>query len=193
MEREWIGIDLTYLATGAVKVQIEKFFPQLRNMLTITGTPENEEQALKLASDNPLAFEEWVITHVLKFRANEKKTGDGGIDGTFKYPLGRIKGKQKYGKAVAQVKGGTYELSQIRDFRTAMRNEKAELGVFVVTTRPTQQMLTEAAREGTFSHPSYELTIPKLQIYVLQDYFKGSLARLPYGESDIIDERHKIP
>lgn len=186
LNRKWIGIDLTYLATGAVKIQIEKFFPQLRNMLTITGTPENEEQALKLANDDSLAFEEWVVTHVLKFRANEKKTGDGGIDGTFKYPLGRIKGRQRYGKAVAQVKGGTYTLSQVRDFRTAMRNEGAELGVFVVTTPPTQSMLTEAAREGTFTHPSYELTIPKLQIYVLQDYFNGSLPRLPYGEKVVL-------
>ncbi len=186
LERQWIGIDLTYLATGAVKIQIEKFFPQIRNMLTITGTPENREQALKLASDNPRAFEEWVITHILKFKANAKKTADGGIDGTFKYPLGRINSRQKYGKAVAQVKGGRYTLSQVRDFRTAMKNEKAELGVFVVTTPPTRAMRTEAAREGTFTHPSYELTIPKLQFYELQDYFNGSLPRLPYGERTVL-------
>ena len=39
LERKWIGIDITYLATGAVKVQIEKFFPQLRALVTVTGTP----------------------------------------------------------------------------------------------------------------------------------------------------------
>ena len=84
------------------------------------------------------------------------------------------------------MKGGTYTLSQVRDFRTAMKNEKAELGVFVVTKPPTKAMLTEAAREGTFTHPSYELTIPKLQFYVLQDYFNGSLPRLPYGEKVVL-------
>ena len=41
LNRQWIGIDLTYLATGAVKHQIEKYFPQIRNEITITGTPEN--------------------------------------------------------------------------------------------------------------------------------------------------------
>ena len=50
---KWIGIDLTYLATGAVKLQIEKFFPQLRNEITTAGTPENIERALELARTDP--------------------------------------------------------------------------------------------------------------------------------------------
>ena len=53
LERKWIGIDLTYLATGAVKLQIEKFFPQLRNEITTAGTPENIERALELARTDP--------------------------------------------------------------------------------------------------------------------------------------------
>ena len=81
LNRHWIGIDLTYLATGAVKHhQIEKFFPHLRNSITIAGTPENEEQALELAHTNPYAFEEWCVTHVLKFRSNDRRGADGGID-----------------------------------------------------------------------------------------------------------------
>ena len=48
-------------------------------------------------------------------------------------PLGRIQGRQAHGKAVAQVKGGNYTLGHIRDFRPAMQNEEADLGVFVVT------------------------------------------------------------
>ena len=90
-ERRWIGIDLTYLSTGAVKLQIEKFFPHLRNEITTTGTPENTERALKLAHTDPQAFEEWCVTHVLKFKSNAKKVADGGIDGTFNFPLGKIK------------------------------------------------------------------------------------------------------
>ena len=135
LKRQWIGIDLTYLATGAVKHQIEKYFPQLRNEVTITGTPENVQQALELARTQTTGgFEQWTVTHVLKFKANAKKVADGGIDGTMNFPLGRIQGKQAYGKAIAQVKGGNYTLGHIRDFRTAMNNAKAEMGVFLVTT-----------------------------------------------------------
>ena len=184
--RHWIGIDLTYLATGAVKDQIEKFFPHLRNEITITGTPENVEKALELAHTNPQDFEEWCVTHVLKFKSNAKKVADGGIDGTLRFPIGRIQGRQAYGKAVAQVKGGNYTLDQIRAFRTAMQNAEADLGVFVVTRPPTQGMLTEAAKDGTYKHPSYEFTAPRFQIYQIQDYFNGILPKLPHAEKILL-------
>lgn len=186
LNRQWIGIDLTYLATGAVKLQIERLFPQLRNEIIIAGTPENNAQALELASNNPFGFEDWCITHVLKFKPNATRGGDGGIDGTFRFPLGRIQRRLEYGKAVAQVKGGHFTLSHIRDFRTAMQNEEADLGVFVVTRPPTQGMLTEASRAGTYSHPSYEFSAPALQIYEIQDYFRGIPPKLPLAERVVL-------
>ena len=182
-ERHWIGIDLTYLATGAVKLQIEKFFPNLRNQITTAGTPENINSALELTSEE---FEEWCVTHVLKFKSNPNKVADGGIDGTFNFPLGKIKGKDAYGKAVAQVKSRTYTLSQIRDFRTAMKNADAELGVFVVTSPPTQGMLTEAAKGGIYKHPFYEFEAQCLQIYEIQDYFDGKTPKLPLAERVVL-------
>ena len=177
-DRRWIGIDLTYLATGAVKLQIEKFYPHLRNEITIAGTPENVEQALALARTDPQGFEEWSITHVLKFKSNAKKVGDGGIDGTFKFPLG----KNKYGKGVAQVKGGNYTLGHIRDFRTAMQNTEADIGVFVVTRPPSSGMQTEAAKSDMYKHPSYEFSCSRVQIYEIQDYFDGKTPNLPLAE-----------
>ncbi len=184
--RHWIGIDLTYLAIGAVQQQFERLFPQHRDSVTIAGTPENVEQALALARTNPQGFEEWCVTHVLHFKSNAKKVADGGIDGTFRFPLGRVKGKQAYGRAVAQVKGGSYTLGHIRDFRTAMQNDEADLGVFVVTSPPSNGMRTEASRAGTYRHPSYEMKAPVLQIYEIQDYFNGVLPKLPFGERALL-------
>ena len=186
LNRHWIGIDLTYLSIGAVRQQFERLFPQHRESVTIVGTPENEEQALRLAHDDPHAFEEWCVTHVLHFRPNERRGGDGGIDGTFRFPLGRVQGRQAYGKAVAQVKGGTYTLSHVRDFRTAMQNVEADLGVFVVTTPPTRGMLTEATRAGTYRHPFLDMEIPVLQIYEIQNHFRDTPPKLPFGERAVL-------
>ena len=186
LNRHWIGIDLTYLATGAVRQQIERLFPQLRNSVTIAGTPENVEQALELARTTPHGFEEWCVTHVLHFRPNERRGGDGGIDGTFRFPLGRVQGRQAYGKAVAQVKGGNYTLGHIRDFRTAMQNVEADLGVFVVTTPPTRGMQTEATRAGKYRYPFLDMEIPVLQIYEIQKYFRGISPSLPFGERQVL-------
>ena len=182
LERQWIGIDLTYLAIGAVKTQAEKFFSTGTGGITVIGTPEDENTALELARTKPHAFEEWCVTHVLKF----KKGPNGGVDGTFNFPLGKIKGKQEYGKAIAQVKGGNYIPGHIRDFRTAIRNEKADLGVFIVTYPPTDGMRAEAARSGTYNHPNYEFSVPRLQIYEIQDYFRGNLPKLPHAERVVL-------
>lgn len=185
-DRHWIGIDLTYLAIGAVRQQFDRLFPQHTNSVTIAGTPENVEQALALAHTDPKGFEEWCVTHVLKFKSNTKKVADGGIDGTFRFPIGRERGRQAYGKAVAQVKGGNYTLGHIRDFRTAMQNQDADLGVFVVTSPPSSGMRTEASRAGTYRHPLFDMEIPALQIYEIQDYFRGVLPKLPLGERGVL-------
>ncbi len=186
--RQWIGIDLTYLATGAVKHQIEKFFPQLRDSVIVSGTPEDTDTALALARRDPAGFEEWCVTHVLKFKSNAKKVADGGIDGLYTFPIGKIKGRQAYGKMVAQVKGGGYTLSQIRDFRTAMQNAKADLGVFVVTRKPTRGMLDEVRRAGTYQIDAggFTVSMPCLQIYQIQDYFTGILPKLPFGDRQLL-------
>ncbi len=184
--RHWIGIDLTYLATGAVKLQIEKYLPQLQNLITLAGTPESLEQALELARTEPHGFEQWTVTHALKFKANVRRGGDGGIDGTMRFPLGREQGRQAYGTVVAQIKAGTYTLGQIRDFRTAMENEEAEMGVFLVTTPPSPGMEAEAAKSGMYEHPSYEFTAPRLQIYQIQDYYNDVLPKLPHAVRDVL-------
>ena len=186
LNRHWIGIDLTYLSIGAVRQQFERLFPQHRDSVTVVGTPENEEQVLELAHNNPHAFEEWCVTHVLKFRSNDRRGADGGIDGTFRFPIGSVRGRQTYGRAVAQVKGGNYTLSHVRDFRTAMQNTDADLGIFVVTTPPTRGMQTETTRAGTYTHPRYDLSVPVLQIYEIQNHFRGIPPRLPFGERQVL-------
>lgn len=186
LNRRWLGIDLTYLATGAVKLQVEKFFPQLTDSVLLTGTPENADTALQLARENPHDFEEWCVTHVLKFKSNAKKGADGGIDGIYRFPIGKVKGRNAYGKMVAQVKGGTFTLEQVRAFRTAMANTDAALGIFVVTKPPTKGMQAEARLAGTWRHPVWDMEYPRLQFYRIQDYFEGQPPKIPVGERNIL-------
>ena len=186
LNRQWIGIDLTYLAIGAVKIQIEKLCPQIRNEITIIGTPEDANQALELARGDHEGFQGWCISHILKFQSNAKKGADGGIDGRMKFPVGPIKGKQAFRKAVAQVKGGKFTLSDMRDFRTAMNNENADIGVFVAIKPPTKSMKIEIVRAGFYQHPFNQEQYPKLQYFQIQDYFDGKLPKLPSREKIVL-------
>ena len=186
LDRQWIGIDLTYLAIGAVKLQIEKLCPHIRDEIIVIGTPEDANQALDLARTDHAGFEAWCVSHVLQFQSNAKKVADGGIDGRMKFPVGRVNGKQAYGKAVAQVKGGTATIGHIRDFRTAMRNDEADLGVFVATAPPTRGMKQEIARAGFYEYPFNQERFPSLQHFQIQDYFRGDLPKLPPRETVVL-------
>ena len=66
-----------------------------------------------------------------------------------------------------------------------MQNEEADLGVFVVTSPPSRGMEAEASRTGTYNHPSYEFSVPKLQIYQIQDYFRNILPTITDPEPPI--------
>ena len=94
LKREWIGINLTYLATGAVSKKIERLFPQLRNSVIIAGTLEHEEQELEPVRTNPQGFEEWCVKHVLNFRSKARRGAYSEIDGTFRFPIGRVRGRR---------------------------------------------------------------------------------------------------
>ena len=84
------------------------------------------------------------------------------------------------------MKGGNYTLSHIRDFRTAMQNVEADLGIFVVTTPPTRGMQTEATRAGKYRHPFSDEEFPVLQIYEIQNFFRGIPPKLPFGERQVL-------
>ena len=64
--------------------------------------------------------------------------------------------------------------------------EEAELGVFVVTSPPTRGMLTEASRAEIYRHPFLDMEAPGLQIYEIQNYFRGVLPTLPFGERTVL-------
>ena len=177
---------MTYLAIGAVKLQIEKLCPQIRDEIIVIGTPEDANQALELARSDHAGFEAWCVSHVLQFQSNAKKVADGGIDGRMKFPVGRVNGKQAFGKAVAQVKGGTPTLGHVRDFRTAMNNDDADIGVFVATTPPTRGMKQEIMRAGFYEYPFNPELYPSLQHFQIQDYFRGELPKLPPRERVVL-------
>ena len=184
--RRWIGIDLTYLAIGAVKLQVEKFCPHIREEVRIIGIPEDLPSAIRLASEDAFGFEEWCVAHVLNFQPNATRGSDGGIDGVRNFPLGKLGGRKSYGKMVAQVKSGNYTLGHVRDFRTAMGNANAELGIFVVAKTPTRDMQKEASRAGIWKHPMLDFECPCVQIYEVKDYFAGIAPKIPLSERSVL-------
>lgn len=156
LNRQWLGIDITIFALEPVQRRLFKQH-QLRpgRDYEIFGYPTNLQEAKKLARDHkrPHDFERWAVTRL--GLEPTPASGDGGIDGvlpTLKWDARKM--EQDKVNVVAQVKSNGYSVSAIRDFRTAMRDADAAIGVFIALDggNPTPRMREQQEAEGTIEH-----------------------------------------
>ena len=162
MGRNWIGIDVTYLAINEIVNRLATETKAVRldraaakapvegvRYYRVLGTPTDETAARALFDDpNDVShkeFEKWAVT-LVDAKYNPAQGADGGIDG--RRDLWDLAGKRH--PVVVQVKGGNaLTLSAVRDFARVIEREKALIGVMIAQREPTKDMLAEAAEMGT--------------------------------------------
>ena len=108
LDRQFVGIDISSFAIDLIIEQ------RLRDgSIPVYGIPSDLASARRLAQDKPFRFESWAVERLPGFQPNIKQVADSGIDGwgsLFYQP-------EDYSRqALAQVKGGTFKLSELRDF-----------------------------------------------------------------------------
>ena len=80
LNRRWLGIDVTYLATNLIKSRLVDAFGESVEF-SVTGEPTTAEDAAKLAKEDPYQFEAWALGLVGARTTAKKKGADRGIDG----------------------------------------------------------------------------------------------------------------
>ena len=171
LNRQWIGIDISPFVVDIIETQR---FGGMK--LNTDGIPKDMESAKKLAREKPFHFEAWAVTRVPGLAANDVRSGDRGIDGR-----GVLVTKPEGAASnvvLAQVKGGRFQLSHLRDFLWVLEREKALFGVFITLEPVTSaQAKSEMARLGEI--PVGASVYPRVQSWSVQDYFAGRLPQLP--------------
>ena len=176
--RQWIGIDITYIALDLMIARLQKDFGLKRGQdYAVEGDPKDEYSAHKLFEQSPKQFEIWAVGLVAGVPQPEK-SGDKGVDG--KVYFGNE--KDKLGWAVCQVKGGHLTPSVLRDFAHVIERDKAGMGFFICLDTPTKGMYHEAEELGFFDSPSGR-KIPKLQIRTIKELIEGKEFDYPRGWS----------
>ena len=175
--RKWIGIDVSPRAIDLVKNT------RFNNpKIPAYGIPTDMESARMMLDSNPYDFEAWAVTRVAGLSPNEIKTGDGGIDGRGKIltPIEPEQGtdQKESGLVIAQVKGGGYSASALRDFLHVMEREKASAGIFITMKKTTtSSALAEAGKLGNYKIGAS--MYPKLQFWSIEEYLEGHTPKLP--------------
>jgi DNA modification methylase len=173
--RNWIGIDVTYLAIHVVEGRLVKAFrPEIKDRYKLLGRPKDADDARALAARDWLEFQKWAVFQ-LGGLPKERPGPDGGIDGIIRYH--RVGVEQPH-RAVVSVKGGEHVgVDAIHKLKSVVKREGAELGVLVCLDEPTRGMEKEILSEGEVGPPSRR--VQKLQIVPIAKLFERHPLDIP--------------
>jgi site-specific DNA-methyltransferase (adenine-specific) len=194
LDRQWIGIDITYLAVGLIQTRLQSDFGlESGKDFALEGTPKDLESARFLFQqepDGPYQFQFWALG-LIGARAHGasgsgkgkkgKKGGDTGIDGKLFF---RTPGGERVESSVVSVKGGKQLTpGMIRDLESVVRREKAAIGVFLSLEKPTKGMYAEAAKHGSYQYGSER--VPRIQILTVEELLAGKRPQIPAGAANV--------
>jgi DNA modification methylase len=200
LNRNWIGIDITYQSISLILKRLEDSFggdftkdivdkntQQIIKpaRLILDGVPQDFESAVALANKQDdrvrKEFEKWIVLTYSNNRAiiNDKKGGDGGIDGTAFIVDYDDKQEQVFEQAIFSVKSNkTLSPTVIRDLFGTVEREKAVMG-FLLTLYPMPNLVKEAGKYGSYQNKMFGHTYPKIEVVSVQEILEGKKMYLP--------------
>lgn len=178
--RQWIGIDVTYLAIGLIERRLKEAFPGIG--FEIVGEPKGLMDAQHLAASEPHQFQYWITQKIggQPYQGG-RKGADRGIDGYIYYTRNDPgAGRSSTGAAIISVKAGrNVGVAMVRDLRGVLEREKADIGIFACVTHPTREMEREAAAAGIWTDPVTGADYPRVQLFTLAELFQGRQPKIP--------------
>lgn len=178
LNRRWLGIDVTYLATHLIKSRLLEAFGEDIDF-SVTGEPTTTDDAEKLAREDPYQFEAWALG-LVGARATKKKGADRGIDGRLIF---HEKEGGKTRQILISVKSGKTGVGAVRDLRGVIEREEAEIGLLITMREPTKPMRAEAAAAGFYRSGSEGVGSwgdhPRLQLLTVDELLSGQRIDMP--------------
>jgi site-specific DNA-methyltransferase (adenine-specific) len=186
LRRNWIGIDITYLAINLIKNRLRESYPSL--VFKVEGEPKDLGAARQLAkeseSDGRYQFQWWALTQIGAVAvggttANPsvgKKGADRAVDGWLRFAEGS---EGHIGKILVQVKSGHVGVKEIREHRDAINRHGASMGIFITLEEPTSEMIKEVKITGQYKSPVWNTEYPKIQILTVEQILKGEKPNIP--------------
>jgi len=178
LNRRWVGIDVTHLATHLIKSRLLDAFGESVEF-SVTGEPTTVADATKLAKEDPFQFEAWALG-LVGARTAKKKGADRGIDG-------RLIFHEKQGGRTRQVllsvKAGRVGVRDVRELRGVLERDEAEIGALISMKAPTKAMRQEAAAAGFYRSGSEGVGSwgkhPKIQLLTVEELLDGRRIDMP--------------
>ncbi len=185
LRRQWIGIDITYLAINLIKRRLRDAFGE-EIEFEEKGQPTDFGGAKQLAENDKFQFQHWALSLIgaRPLKEGEGKGADRGVDGLLYYYeterkdlLNRIKedapGVRKESvhreKMIVQVKGGGVNRGDVATLLGDVENQKAAGGVLITLDKPSKPMREEASDAGRYASKLWhDKDYPRIQILTVE-------------------------
>ncbi|SKB12210.1 DNA methylase N-4/N-6 domain protein [Planktothrix sp. PCC 11201] len=172
LDRQWIGIDITYQSISLILKRLEDAFGQgVLEQIQLNGIPKDMKSAIALANKKDdrtrKEFEKWAVLTYSNNRAiiNHKKGSDKGIDG-----IAYFRSEQdEPEKIILQVKSGNIKSGDIRDLQGTLTLEKAAMGIFITLKEPTKEMIKTAKSAGIYQNKYMSQSSDIISIVTIQE------------------------
>ena len=176
LNRRWIGIDITPLATNLIKYRLADTFDDVG--YEVIGEPTTTDDARKLAAEDPYHFQYWSLGLVGARPEEEKKGPDQGIDGRKRFYDPNVKGD--YAQVILSVKAGKTQRQHVAQLRGDVDRENAAIGVLITMQNPTGPMCKDAASSGFYESPWGRH--PRIQLLTVEQLLAGAEIDCPKTE-----------
>jgi site-specific DNA-methyltransferase (adenine-specific) len=146
------------------------------------GEPVDTGGARELAARDKYQFQWWALDRIgAQPVAGRKKGSDKGIDGVLPF---FASSKEDFKRALVSVKGGEkVGVAAVRDLRGVLEREGEPLGILITLSRPTKDMITEAAAAGSYHNQLWQRDYPRIQILTIEQLLKGKQPDMPSQRS----------
>jgi DNA modification methylase len=193
LKRQWIGIDITYQSISLILKRLEdqKCKDFKLETIEINGIPRDFDSAKELATREldpnnkdkrtRKEFEKWMVLTYSKNRAiiNEKKGGDGGIDGTayiaHSYKDGAIENKKVYFSVKSSK---TLTPSMLNELNGVVERDGAACGIFLCLY-PASNLIKVSKGFGYYHNELTGNDYPKISVVCVEELLQGKLMNLP--------------
>ncbi|WP_374944352.1 DNA methyltransferase [Sphingomonas sp.] len=192
LNRNWIGIDITYQSISLILKRLEDKYPAdwpaIEAGILLDGVPRDLASAVALANRKDdktrKEFEKWAVLTYSRNQAriNEKKGADAGIDGIAYFLID----KDTNGKAIFQVKSGGSNRATLATLNSDRLREKADFGFLITMDLPTKAMRDEIAAAGKYKHPMLNREDDRLQVITIAEILRGDRLDLPMARADAV-------
>jgi len=186
LDREWLGIDITYIAVGLIQARLKDTYGEaIKDTYKVEGIPRDLHGAQALFNSSPFDFERWAVT-LADGTPNAKQVGDRGIDGVIRF-LNDAKGKAEAGRVLVSVKGGkSLNPAMVRDLIGTVDSQKAEMGVLITMVPPTPGMVEAANHSGSYTWAVNGQSFPRVQIITVPELLNFKRPKMPPAQTPYI-------